>query len=51
MDDINQGSAQDPILGEKDAIVVGASGIKSFFYGLNFNVFGFGGVGYNPPAR
>jgi len=51
MDDINQGSAEDPILGEKDAIVVGASGLKSFFYGLNFNVFGFGGVGYNPPAR
>ena len=51
MDDINQGTTEDPILGEKDAIVVGASGLKSFFYGLNLNVFGFGGVGYNPPAR
>lgn len=51
MDAINQGTTEDPILGEKDAIVVGASGLKSFFYGLNLNVFGFGGVGYNPPAR
>jgi polysaccharide export outer membrane protein len=51
MDNINQGTGDDPILGEKDAIVVGASGLKSFFYGLNLNVFGFGGVGYNPPAR
>lgn len=48
---IQDGDESDPVLNEKDAIIVGASGIKSFFYGLNFNVFGLGGVGYHPPAR
>ncbi len=48
---IEEGASEDPLLNEKDAIVVGASGFKSFFYGLNINVFGLGGVGYNPPAR
>lgn len=48
---IQDGEEADPILNEKDAVVVGASGIKSFFYGLNFNVFGLGGLGYDPPAR
>lgn len=51
LDSIRGGTMQDPVLNEKDAIVVGASGFKSFFYGLNINVFGLGGVGYNPPAR
>jgi polysaccharide export outer membrane protein len=51
LESIEEGAAEDPLLNEKDAIVVGASGFKSFFYGLNFNVFGLGGVGYNPPAR
>lgn len=51
LESIQSGAAEDPLLNEKDAIVVGASGFKSFFYGLNFNVFGLGGVGYNPPAR
>lgn len=51
LESIESGAAEDPILNEKDAIVVGASGFKSFFYGLNFNIFGLGGVGYNPPAR
>ncbi|MEQ9619047.1 MAG: polysaccharide biosynthesis/export family protein [Deltaproteobacteria bacterium] len=48
---IRNGEESDPLLNEKDAVIVGASGIKSFFYGLNFNVFGIGGVGYNPPDR
>lgn len=48
---IRDGEDLDPLLNEKDAIVVGASGIKSFFYGLNINVFGLGGIGYDPPAR
>lgn len=48
---IRDGEESDYLLNEKDAIVVGASGIKSFFYGLNINVFGLGGVGYDPPAR
>jgi len=51
LDSIRDGTMQDPVLNEKDAIVVGASGFKSFFYGLNINVFGLGGVGYNPPSR
>jgi len=51
LESIQSGAEEDPLLNEKDAIVVGSSGFKSFFYGLNFNVFGLGGVGYNPPAR
>ena len=51
LDSIRSGAMSDPVLNEKDAIVVGASGFKSFFYGLNINVFGLGGVGYNPPSR
>lgn len=51
LESIQSGAEEDPLLNEKDAIVVGASGFKSFFYGLNFNVFGLGGIGYNPPAR
>ncbi len=51
LESIQKGAAEDPLLNEKDAIVVGTNGFKSFFYGLNFNVFGLGGVGYNPPAR
>jgi polysaccharide export outer membrane protein len=51
LESIQNGASEDPVLNEKDAIVVGASGFKSFFYGLNFNIFGLGGVGYNPPAR
>jgi len=47
---IRDGTMQDPVLNEKDAIVVGASGFKSFFYGLNVMMLGFGG-GYHPPAR
>lgn len=49
LNSIREGAIQDPVLNEKDAIVVGTSGFKSFFYGLNLNVFGFGSVGYNPP--
>ncbi len=47
---IEEGRMQDPVLSEKDAIVVGSSGLKSFFYGLNLYLFGFGG-GYNPPSN
>ncbi len=50
LDSIREGATQDPALNEKDAIVVGTNGFKSFFYGLNINVFGFGG-GYRPPSR
>jgi len=48
---IRDGTIPDPILNEKDAIIVGASGIKSFFYGLNISIIGLGGIGYNPPTR
>jgi polysaccharide export outer membrane protein len=51
LNSIHDGSIPDPILNERDAIIVGASGIKSFFYGLNISVFGLGGIGYDPPAR
>jgi polysaccharide export outer membrane protein len=46
---IRNGEEEDPILNEKDAIVVGASSIKSFIYGFKINLFGFGGVGFEPP--
>ncbi|GJM16858.1 MAG: hypothetical protein DHS20C13_21850 [Thermodesulfobacteriota bacterium] len=50
LNSIREGTMQDPVLNEKDAIVVGSSGFKSFFYGLNVMMFGFGG-GYHPPSR
>lgn len=51
LDDIRNGTAPDPVLNEKDAIIVGASGIKSLFYGLNISIIGLGGIGYDPPTR
>jgi polysaccharide export outer membrane protein len=50
LNSIEEGTMQDPVLYENDAIVVGKSGFKSFFYGLNVMMFGFG-AGYHPPAR
>jgi polysaccharide export outer membrane protein len=49
MNRIRNGEEEDPILNEKDAIVVGASSIKSLIYGIKINLFGFGGFGYDPP--
>jgi polysaccharide export outer membrane protein len=49
MNMIRKGEEEDPVLNEKDAIVVGASSIKSLIYGLKINLFGFGGVGFEPP--
>lgn len=46
---IRNGEEEDPVLNEKDAIVVGASTIKSLIYGLKINLFGFGGFGFEPP--
>jgi len=51
LNSIHEGGAEDPLLNEKDAVIVGASGIKKFFYGLQFNIWGLGGVGYNPPRN
>jgi len=50
LDDLRSGQIEDPVLGEKDLVIVGTSGLKSFFYGLRLNAFGFG-AGYTPPAR
>ena len=47
---IRNGQMNDPVLNEKDVVIVGASGFKKFFYGLRINALGFGG-GYTPPAR
>jgi polysaccharide export outer membrane protein len=47
---IREGAVQDPVLNEMDAIVVGASRFKRFFYGLRIQLFGFG-AGYQPPGR
>ena len=47
---IRNGQMDDPVLNEKDVVIVGASGFKKFFYGLRINALGFGG-GYTPPAR
>lgn len=47
---IRNGDLQDPVLHQKDSIVVGASGLKSFLYGFSFSFFGTG-VGFNPPSR
>lgn len=51
LDSIQNGTIPDPVLNEKDAIIVGASGIKSLFYGLNISIIGLGGIGYDPPTR
>lgn len=51
LDNIREGGGEDPVLKEKDAVIVGASGIKSFFYGLKFNILGLGGFGYDPPRN
>lgn len=50
LNSIREGAMQDPVLNENDAIIVGASGFKSFFYGLRLSMFGFG-AGYSPPSR
>ena len=49
LNSILEGQETDPVLNEKDAVIVGASGIKSFIYGFKINLFGFGGIGFNPP--
>jgi len=49
LDSIREGLVTDPILNENDAVIVGASGVKSLLYGFKFNIFGFGGFGFDPP--
>ena len=49
LDSIQSGQEKDPVLNEKDAVYVGASGLKSFLYGFKISVFGLGGIGYDPP--
>ncbi|MGI9534944.1 MAG: SLBB domain-containing protein, partial [Thermodesulfobacteriota bacterium] len=34
---IREGQMEDPVLNEKDVVIVGASGFKRFFYGLRIN--------------
>ena len=49
LDSIQSGQETDPVLNEKDAVIVGASGLKSFLYGFKISVFGLGGIGFDPP--
>jgi polysaccharide biosynthesis/export protein len=49
LNSIQEGLETDPLLNEKDAIIVGASGIKSFLYGFRISIFGLGGIGFDPP--
>lgn len=50
--EILKGGADDPVLKDRDAIVVGASTAKRVFYGLRLNfLMGLVGVGYDPPER
>lgn len=51
LNSIREGGELDPLITESDAIIVGASGFKSFFYGFNINVWGLGGIGYRPPSN
>lgn len=49
---IRSGSAEDPILSDRDAVIVGASGFKKFVYGLGLSLgFGLVGVSYAPPDK
>lgn len=49
---IRSGESPDPLVKDRDAIVVGASTAKRVLYGLRLNfLFGLVGVGYDPPER
>jgi polysaccharide export outer membrane protein len=49
---IQKGEAEDPIVKDGDAVIVGASIAKRFIYGLRLNfLLGLVGVGYDPPER
>ncbi len=49
---IQNGEAEDTVVKDRDAIVVGASATKRILYGLRLNfLFGLVGVGYDPPER
>lgn len=49
---IQEGEAEDPIIRDRDAVVVGASAAKRILYGLRLNfLLGLVGVGYDPPER
>ncbi|MBI2485753.1 MAG: polysaccharide biosynthesis/export family protein [Deltaproteobacteria bacterium] len=50
--EIQKGEAEDPIVRNGDAIVVGASTARRVLYGLRLNfLLGLIGVGYDPPER
>ncbi|MCH8028485.1 MAG: polysaccharide biosynthesis/export family protein [Candidatus Dadabacteria bacterium] len=49
---IRKGEAEDPMVKDRDALVVGASTAKRILYGLRLNfLLGLIGVGYDPPER
>ena len=50
LDKINKGDMDDPVLQDRDAVIVDASGAKRLLYGLKLSLgFGLVGVGYDPP--
>lgn len=52
LDQIRSGEQEDPLVNDRDAIIVGASGTKRFLYGLRLSLgFGLVGVGYDPPDK
>jgi len=52
LEKIRNGEAEDIVVQDRDAIIVGASGVKRFFYGLGLSLgFGLVGVNYRPPSR
>lgn len=50
--EIREGTAEDIILEDRDAIIVETNGVKKFFTGLNLSLgFGLVGVGYDAPEK
>jgi polysaccharide export outer membrane protein len=50
--DIQNGRAEDPVVKDRDTIVVGVNNAKRLLYGLRLNMlFGLIGIGYDPPER
>ncbi len=50
--DIQNGKVEDPVVKDRDTIVVGINNAKRLLYGLRLNMlFGLIGIGYDPPER
>ncbi len=50
--EIREGAQEDPMVQDRDAIIVGSSGLKRLLYGFRISLgYGLVGVGYDPPDK